>query len=435
MLSRDKEILIVYFEIESNYLQLLFLFKNYVKIKGSSTDTGGIIMWTKFRHRVFHRLFRPLVNLTMRLKNNFRGKVNRLPKVPHLILFNHPSNFDPVYVGASFNRPTYFIATDDIFNIPFTSKLISYLVAPIPTKKGTRDSSTIRTAIQVIKEGGNVGFSPEGNRNYSGGLNYIDPSTIKFIKLLKVPVVLYTIKGGFGANPRFATETRKGLVTGNVAKIISKEEIASLNNSELYEIVTTTLDVDDTLLKLPYKGNNLAEHLESMIYVCPICNELHSIYSAKDELGCNNCNFTATYTEKLLFKSEDKRVNFNKVLDIYCYQENFIRNYDFRSLSYLDKDVSISLMSRTKRRDKLESGTLIMDQNKIMIQNDEKTFVIYLEYITSLTISYHNTLVINIDNNSYYLKGNDKFNALKYVHLFTIIKNNKRGNNNEFLGI
>lgn len=152
-------------------------------------------MWVKFRHKLFHFLFRLPIYIGIRIKYRFKTKKYKLPKGSHLILFNHPSNLDPLYTGLTFTRPTYFIANEDLFSLGFTSKVLNHLVAPIPKQKSMRDTSTIRTSLKVVKEGGNIGVAPEGNRTYSGDLNYIDPSIVKFAKLLKVPVVLFTIKG------------------------------------------------------------------------------------------------------------------------------------------------------------------------------------------------------------------------------------------------
>ena len=43
------------------------------------------------------------------------------------------------FVGMSFLRPIYYVATEDIFSMGFLSKLIRFLVAPIPIKKQTTD--------------------------------------------------------------------------------------------------------------------------------------------------------------------------------------------------------------------------------------------------------------------------------------------------------
>ncbi len=392
-------------------------------------------MWVKFRHKVFHFFFRRIIYLVFRLKYGFRGKKNKLPKGPHLILFNHASNFDPIFVGATFNRPVYFIANEDLFNIPFWSKIIKYLVAPIPIQKSMRDTATIRTSLKVIKEGGTIGVAPEGNRNYSGTLNNIDIAIAKFAKLLKVPVVLYAISGAFGVNPRFSVKLRKGKMFGNVTKILSKDEVASYSNEELMDIIYKHLYVDDTKLDLEYKGKNLAEDLESVFYICPVCNNFHTIYSKGDEFGCTSCGFKANYTTKLLFDSLDKRFNYKTITEYYHFQENYLRNYDFNSLKYEDNEITILKANPKERLKELFKGTLTFDKFGLVIKSETEEKVFNFKEISSLAVVYHNTIIINLEHEKYHLVGNSKFNGLKYINLFTLLQAHEKGESYDFLGI
>ncbi len=392
-------------------------------------------MWVKFRHKVFHFFFRRPVYLLFRIKYGFRAKKYKLPKGPHLILFNHVSNFDPIFVGVSLTRPVYYIANEDLFNIPFWSKVLNYLVAPIPKQKSMRDTTTIRTSLKVIKEGGNIGVAPEGNRNYSGTLNHIDMAIVKFAKLLKVPVVLYTISGAFGVNPRFAVDIRKGKQFGKVAKIISVEEVKAMSNEELLDLIYQVLDVDDSTLGLDYKGKNLAEHLESVFYVCPVCNDFHTIYSKVNEIGCHNCDFKAEYTTKLLFETNDERFKFKNIKEYYRFQDDYIRQYDFKSLSYEDNEIMILEANANEKRKELFKGKLLINKDKLVISNELEHKEFLLSEISSLAVVYHNTIIVNLESEKYHLVGSPKFNALKYIHLFTLLKAEEKGESYEFLGI
>jgi len=392
-------------------------------------------MWVKFRHKLFFKLFRWLVYLYVKIKYNFKTKYYKLPKGPHLILFNHPTNMDPIFAGVAINRPTYFIANEDLFAVPYVSKILNYMVAPIPKQKSVKDLSTIRTSLRVVKEGGNIGVSPEGNRTYSGKLNYIDPAIIKFIRLLKTPVVLYTIKGGFGVNPRFAVKLRKGKIRGEIARILSVDEINNLTDEELYRIIVETLDVDDTKLNQTFKGNALAEYLESAFYVCPVCYSFHTLHSEGNFLYCDNCKMSAEYTENLTFKTNDTRFTMHSTRDLATFQDDFIRSFDVENLSYVDDDITIYQTRKGKKRIPLFQGKLILDKEYLSIKNATKELKFALDEIISLAILYHNTIIINLNDKKYHLTGNARFNALKYLHLFTLLKNRKQGVTNEFLGI
>lgn len=392
-------------------------------------------MWVKFRHKVFFKLFRNVVLLILRIKYRFYTKKYKLPKGPHLILFNHPTNMDPVFAGVAVNRPTYFIANEDLFNIPYVSKILNYLVAPIPKQKSVKDLSTIRTSLRVVKEGGNIGVSPEGNRTYSGKLNNIDFAITKFIKLLKIPVVLYTIKGGFGVNPRFAVNLRKGKIYGEIARIISKEEVLNLSEEELYKIVVETLDVDDTKLGLKYKGEKLAEYLESAFYICPVCNEFHTLRTEGNHLYCDHCNMSAEYTEDLLFKSTNERFKIKTVRDLATFQDEFIRNYDFESLEFKDDEITLYKTNKGRSRDEILTGSISLDKDYLIIKNEETEIKLKIEEIISLAVLYHNTIIINLKEEKYHLSGNVRFNAVKYLHLFSLLKFKKEGDKDAFLGI
>lgn len=391
-------------------------------------------MWVKRRHKIFHFFFRWLVNLVFRIKLNFRSKKVKLKKGPHLILFNHPTNYDPIFVGSTFNRPTYFIANEDLFNIPYASKILNYLVAPIPKKKSVRDTSAIKTAIKVVREGGNIGVSPEGNRTYSGRINNIDIAIVKFARLLKVPIVLYTISGGFGVNPRFSTKVRKGRIDGKVEKILKVEEINKMSDYELLDVITKTLDVDDTKLNLKFKGKNLAEDLESVFYICSVCKKFHTISSKGNEFKCNNCNLTVKYNESLTFETNNSNFKFKTVNDYYVWQNNYIQNSNFEEITFKDENIEF-INANIKKKEHLYNGNIKLTNEKVIVYNEENEHKFYIKDIVSLAVVYHNTLIINLSDRKYHIKGNDKFNALKYLHLFTLNKDKLNNVETKYLGI
>lgn len=384
-------------------------------------------MWVKKRHKVFHFFFRWIVYLYCKIKYKFKSKIYRLSKEPHLIIFNHPSNFDPIFVGASFSRPTYFIANEDLFTIPYVSKILNFLVAPIPKQKSVRDLSTIRTSLKIVKEGGNIGVAPEGSRTYSGKLNYIDPSIVKFIQLLKVPVIMYVIEGGFGANPRFDNKLRKGRITAEVKRVLSKEEVLSLSGEEIYEIILNTLEVDDSNLGREYKTKNQAEYMESVFYLCPNCKKFHTIKSEGNNIVCRNCGLEAEYLPNLKFASIDNKFPFSTTKEYYEFQSEYIANYEIEKLKFIDYNVSIYDAAKKRKRELLYIGTLEFDNEKFIIRNEESENIFYHEDIVSVAILYHNTLIINLDDIKYHLVGDERFNAYKYVQIFDLLRSKKKG--------
>ena len=104
--------------------------------------------WKKFRHKVVYALVRPPFGFYIRLKYGIRvEKFNQEGDRPYLIVMNHQTAFDQFFVCMAFKQPIYFVASEDLFSIGWVSRLIEYLVAPIPIKKQTLDLQAVKTCI------------------------------------------------------------------------------------------------------------------------------------------------------------------------------------------------------------------------------------------------------------------------------------------------
>ena len=113
----------------------------------------------------------------MKLKETKKQKIGQC-----LILSNHQTAFDQFFVGMSFKKAVYFLASEDIFSNGWISSVIRWLVAPIPIKKQTTDVSAVMNCIRVAKEGGTIALAPEGNRTYDGRTVNINPAIAKLAK-------------------------------------------------------------------------------------------------------------------------------------------------------------------------------------------------------------------------------------------------------------
>lgn len=399
-------------------------------------------MWTKFRHKVVFCLLKPYFIIYLRIRYGFKAEKYNFGKGPALILFNHPTNFDPFMVSLSFKGPIHFMATDDIFSIPFVSSLIRYLVAPIPKSKSYKDIQAVKDCIRISREGSKISLSPEGNRNYTNKLNHINPAIVKLVRVLKVPLILYNIKGGFGVSPRFSVKLRRGKMIGEVKKELSVEEVKKLSDDELYSEIVTNLSVNDLTLNIKFKSKRKAEYLESLFYVCPVCEGLQTLTSKGDHVRCSKCGLDVEYTEDLKFKTSNPKFKFNIVHDWYKYQEDYITNLnvDENKVLFADDNVLLRHVVRSKKRTDLLTGKVMMDFEKIVVEKQELRYMFDLKTITSMTVLGHNKLGFYIDNDIYQIKGDKKFNAIKYMHLYFCLKNKRTGASHEqhldrFLGI
>ena len=174
-------------------------------------------LWVKKRHARVFAFLRFAMAGYVRLKFHYHAEKAPIESGPCIILHNHQATMDPFFISKAFRFPVYFVATDDLFNLK-VSPLIRYLAAPIPKSKGTTDLATVKNILRVLKEGGAVGIAPEGNRTFSGRQWETVPFSItKLVKKSNVPLVLFTLYGGYGKAVYTALATVGGMTAGIVA--------------------------------------------------------------------------------------------------------------------------------------------------------------------------------------------------------------------------
>ena len=168
--------------------------------------------WIRTRHKVVKKILLPFVNMFAKSKVKLNKKVLELESgKPCLVLYNHQTNFDPFLVALIMGkRDFYYVASEHIFSKGFVSSLLKYFIAPIPFLKAGVNTSSIMNCGRVVREGGSIIISPEGNRTYTGETTTIKDTIVKFVRFLKIPVVLVNIKGNYSCRPRWAKTARKG---------------------------------------------------------------------------------------------------------------------------------------------------------------------------------------------------------------------------------
>ena len=253
--------------------------------------------WMKFRHKVAWAILYPILAPITLIKFPIRVEPLREGRDrPYLILLNHQTPFDQFFVCLAFKGPIYFIASEDIMSNGLVSKIIKWLIAPIPIKKQAGDFSAVMTALRVAREGATIAMAPEGNRTYSGKTEYINPAVAGLAKKMRLPIALFRIEGGYGMEPRWSNLTRRGKMRGYVHRIIEPEEYATLSNEELYEQICQGLYVNEGVADGIFRSNKRAEYLERAVYVCPFCG-LSKFESHGNEAECLTCHRKILYGE------------------------------------------------------------------------------------------------------------------------------------------
>ncbi len=396
--------------------------------------------WVKFRHKVVRNIAYAVIAPYTFIKYGvkiepFKEQGDR----QYLVLMNHQTAFDQFFLGMAIKGPVYYIASEDIFSIGFVSKLLSYLVAPIPIKKQANDVQAVFHCARVAKEGGTIALFPEGNRTYSGKTEYIKPSIVKLIKALKLPVAIMKVEGGYGVHPRWSDVVRKGRMRVYVSGVMEPEEYKGLSDDALFERIREELYVDESKIQDLYYHKKSAEYLERAIYVCPDCG-LSEFESRNDTVTCKKCNKKIKYLPSKVLEGCGFEFPFRYVGQWYDYQNAFVRGLDLSG--YLDKPMyrdEVSLFEVILYRNKkkvFEKAELSLYGDKMVLLSEGSRMELLFDRVEVVTVLGKNKLNIYTENKVYQIKGGKRFNALKYVNIYYHYRNEKEGNTNgQFLGL
>lgn len=397
--------------------------------------------WIKPRHTLVRNLACMLLNPYCQWKYGVQCEpFIQQGKRSYLVLANHQTPFDQFFIGISFKGPVYYMATEDIFSLGFISSLIKWLVAPIPIKKQTTDIAAVKNCVRVSREGGTIAIFPEGNRTYSGKTEHISPAIASLARMLKLPIALYRIEGGYGVQPRWSDCIRKGKMRGYVSRVIEPEEYANLSPEELFAQIEEGLRVREGTADASFLSNRRAEYLERAMYVCPHCG-LTRFESHGNEVECLSCRRKVTYGADKRLTGAGHAFPFRFVSEWYDYQKAFVNALPVTTMTnaplFCDQANISEVILYKKKRPLRENAALRLYGDRITVdENTDSALILPFDEVSVAAVLGRNKLNIYHKDKVYQFKGDKRFNALKYVNICYRYKNIVKGDTNgKFLGL
>lgn len=392
--------------------------------------------WIQPQHKIvvpFLRfLLKPIICGMYGLKvEKFRQENGR----QFLVLANHQTGFDQFFPSLVFKQHLYYVASEDIFSMGWLSKVIQWLVAPIPIKKQVTDIRAVMNCMKVAKEGGSIAMFPEGNRTFSGQTGAMNPAIGGLAKKLGLPIAFLKIEGGYGVQPRWSDVRRKGKMKAYVASVLEPEAYKSWTNDQLYQHICKELYQNEANSEGTYYHKKSAEYLERVLYVCPQCGVTH-FESHGDTVTCTSCGKQAKYLPSKAFSGD---FPFRYMLDWYTYQEDYINKLD--SLTLTDAPIirdtcSLYKVNLYEGKERLAQHVELALYGDRIEMTGEFTGTFRFEELDTITILGKNKLDIYHDNMVYQIQSDKRFNALKYLNLYHRYKNlTTEAKNGSFLGL
>ena len=340
---------------------------------------------SSFRYRFSFPVLRILLTPVIWLLFNYRAYHYQAAKDEnYLILSNHTGALDPLMLTMSFRSPIYFVASDHLLRQGIIRKIIDFLVAPIPIIKSKQDLQALRDISTELANGNTVALFPSGSRSVSGPEETIPRATGKLLKLLKVPVLLYRLEGGYLTSPRWARSHRRGKMSGRVVYKLTVADIEKYTTEELDKILYEHLNANPFAGKekntINYLGRNYAQYLERIFWKCPSCLRFKSLKSEKDMIFCD-CGFRLRYNSKAYFEASGNTardlsyaVRFPHVDSFYQWQLNELKKdfsaeklaaMDLSHSIFSDDEETLILTSKASRNHKVLKGSVALYPDRL----------------------------------------------------------------------
>lgn len=82
---------------------------------------------------------------------------------PYIVVGNHVSNLDPIYIATFYPKPLHFMAKRELFKSRGMRFLLTQLGA-FPVNRSGHDLGAVKHALRLLKQKASIGLFPEGTR-------------------------------------------------------------------------------------------------------------------------------------------------------------------------------------------------------------------------------------------------------------------------------
>ena len=370
------------------------------------------------KHRFFYCLLRPLVVLFAKIRFGYRyEKARNLPET-YIVLSNHTTDYDQLFVAASFPRMMYFVGSEHISRWGFLYQFLKFCFDPIMRPKGASAASTVKEMIRRAKRGDNLCLFAEGVRSWDGAPCPIAPSTAKMVQRMGCGLVTYRITGGYFASPMWAgASVRRGPLHGAPVHVFTAEQLAAMDTEELYRIIVEDLGENAYERQLadpkPYKHKSLAEGMENILFLCPLCKEHDTFHTMENTVTCSNCGLSFRYNEHGMLENSP----YTTVQEFHAWQKGEINGHTERNVIYTAGGATLSTV-KDHVLAPVTSGPVSMDTQTLRCGEAEFP----MDTITDLAMHGQRAVVFTANKVYYELIIDEGWNALKFMLYYNASK-------------
>lgn len=336
---------------------------------------------------------------------------------PILLISNHVTAWDPLLVAMSLRyKHVYYVASEHIFRLGLVTKLLNWLVGPIPRRKASSGADTVKACLRHLRDGHSICLFAEGEQSWDGRTQAIFPATGKLVKSSGATLVTYRLEGAYLSLPRWGKGVRRGSVHGHPVRIYPPERLKTMSPAEINEAIQRDIQEDawqrQREAPVPYRGKRRAEGLEKALYLCPRCRKIGTLHTRDDRIVCS-CGLSLRYTETGFF---DPVESFATIADWDAWQKEALRGLKKAESELLFSDESMRLcrIDVNHREQPLGCGELRQYADRLCCADREFA----LSEISSMAMVQDNLLLFTCGECYYQIRSENGANLRKYLDLW-----------------
>ncbi|MEM1485936.1 lysophospholipid acyltransferase family protein [Oscillospiraceae bacterium PP1C4] len=165
----------------------------------------------------------------------------------YILVANHRSNFDPMFVVQKMHAQVHFMAKAELFRNKLFGRLL-LAVGTFPVERGRGDTGAIDWAKNVITQGRVLGMFPEGTRSTDG--TPLRPKSGAALIAMQTGADILPCAVCFGERLRFRSK-----VTVRYGALIKNEELGISQAGSTHEIKVASRLMMDEIKKLMEAGS------------------------------------------------------------------------------------------------------------------------------------------------------------------------------------
>lgn len=266
---------------------------------------------------------------------------------PAIVLCNHGSFMDFIYAAALIrkSKPHFVVA-----RLYFYHSVLGCLlrkVGAFPKSMFAMDMENAKNCLTVLRNREILAMMPEARLSTTGRFEDIQSNTYSFLKKAGVDVYAIQIGGDYLADPKWGKGFRRGArVEAELDLLFTAQQVQEMTLEQLKQGVEQRLSYDEFQWlrqrpRIRYRSVRIAEGMENVLTLCPVCNRKHTLRAKKNKLFCEHCGYITSVDDRYQF---DKGFRFADLRQWYDWQKEVLQQEIVKNSGYaLSSQVELRL--------------------------------------------------------------------------------------------